>query len=366
MWRTSKSAASVIRETHAQATRGLFAVGRRGRLGFAGGGLRSAASLLSIALLFCAADTRAQLGGGHTLYGDLKVDESKTTGLKPLAFDILLYTEGGTLVTRQSVASGGRYRFINLRDGRYEIVVEVEHLEVARIRQISVISPFKNDFRQDIAMEWRDDAARPSARPVTVSVDDLYTRNAPNQKLFDKASAAMDKQEYERGITLLQQLVAADPRDFQAWTELGTAYFLSNNIAEAEKSYARALEARPAFILALVNLGRLRLAQKNYDGAIELLSKAVKTRPQSAAANYYLGEAYLQIKRGSVAVGYLNEALRLDPEGRAEAHLRLALLYHAAGLREKAAAEYAQFLGKRPRHPDRKKLERYIAENKRP
>jgi tetratricopeptide (TPR) repeat protein len=329
---------------------------------------RKALLILCVALLLGAASAaRAQLGGGHTLYGDLKVDESKASGLKPLAFDLLLYTEGGTLVTRQSVASGGRFRFINLRDGRYEIVVEVEHMEVARIRQISVISPFKNDFRQDISMEWRDDAAkRPAPRAATVSVDDLYERNAANQKLFVKAGAALDKQEYERGIALLRQIVEADPRDFQAWTELGTAYFVRNNLTDAEKSYARALDARPTFILALVNLGRLRLAQKNYDGAIELLTKAVKTRPQSASANYYLGEAYLQIKKGSVAVVHLNEALRLDPEGRAEAHLRLALLYHAAGLRDKAAAEYAQFLTKRPNHPDRKKLERYIAENKRP
>ncbi|HEY0101800.1 MAG TPA: tetratricopeptide repeat protein [Pyrinomonadaceae bacterium] len=330
---------------------------------------RSVASvvLFAASLLCAAADARAQLGGVHTLYGDLKVDESKTTGLKPLAFDILLYTEGGVLVTRQSVPGGGRYRFNNLRDGRYELVVEVEHMEVARIRQISVISPFKNDFRQDILLEWREDAARrPAPRAATVSVDDLYQRNAANQKLFTRAGEALDKQEYERGIALLRQVVEADPHDFQAWTELGTAYFVRNNMTEAEKSYARALEARPTFSLALVNLGRLRLAQKNYDGAIELLSKAVKIRPQSPGANYYLGEAYLQVKKGSVAVVHLNEALRLDPEGRAEAHLRLALFYHAAGLRDKAAAEYAQFLTKRPNHPDRKKLERYIAENKQP
>lgn len=359
MCRTSMSTVSVRR-----GTRGRLSVTTGGRLLFAGGTPRAAAILFAV--LLCAAEAVAQLGGGHTLYGDLKVDESKTTGLKPLAFDVLLYAEGGTLITRQSVASGGRFRFINLRDGRYDIVVEVENIEVARIRQISVISPFRNDFRQDIAMEWHEDAARRPARAATVSVDDLYERGAANQKLFVRAGAAMDKGEYDRGIALLRQIVEADSRDFQAWTELGTAYLIRNNMAEAEKSYTRALEARPAFILALVNLGRLRLAQKNYDGAIELLTKAVKTRPQSASANYYLGEAYLQIKKGSVAVGYLTEALRLDPEGRAEAHLRLALLYHAAGLRDKAAAEYAQFLVKRPGYPDRKKLERYISENKRP
>ena len=121
---------------------------------------------------------------------------------------------------------------------------------------------------------------------------------------------------------------------------------------------------RPSFGLALLNLGRLRLTQKKFDEAVEFLSKAVEAQPQSAAANYYLGEAYLQMKKGSLAVVYLNEAIRLDPVGRADAHLRLALLYNAVGLKDKAAAEYESFLAARPDYPDRKKLEQYISENK--
>ena len=49
----------------------------------------------------------------------------------------------------------------------------------------------------------------------------------------------------------------------------------------------------------------------------------------------------------------------------AEVHLRLALLYNGAGMKDKAAVEYEEFLRKRPDCADRKKLEKYIAENKR-
>jgi len=76
-----------------------------------------------------------------------------------------------------------------------------------------------------------------------------------------------------------------------------------------------------------------------------------------------LGEAYLQMKKGSKAVGYLNEAAR---RGRYEAHLRLAALYDAAGLKERAALEYEEFLKKKPDYPDRKKLQKYITDNKKP
>jgi tetratricopeptide (TPR) repeat protein len=91
---------------------------------------------------------------------------------------------------------------------------------------------------------------------------------------------------------------------------------------------------------------------------------AVKLRPDSADVNYHLGETYLQLKKGSVAVNYFYKALELDPFGKADAHLRLATLYDAAGMKQKAAAEYAAFLKKKPDYANRKRLEKYIALNK--
>jgi tetratricopeptide (TPR) repeat protein len=106
--------------------------------------------------------------------------------------------------------------------------------------------------------------------------------------------------------------------------------------------------------------------QKNYDGAIEALSQAVKVLPASAQANYFLGEAYLQNKKGSLGVGYLNQALKLDPVGMADAHLRLGALYNAAGMKDKAAAEYEEFLKKVPDYQEKKQLQDYITANKKP
>jgi hypothetical protein len=56
--------------------------------------------------------------------------------------------------------------------------------------------------------------------------------------------------------------------------------------------------------------------------------------------------------------------LKLDPLGKVEAHLRLAALYNAVGLKDKAAAEFQEFLKKKPDYPERKRLEQYIARNK--
>jgi Tfp pilus assembly protein PilF len=314
--------------------------------------------LASLLFVACAHVAASAQGGGHMLYGDFKVDESKAEGPMPLSFDLILYSENGSVVARQSVASKGSYRFLNLPNGWYNLAVEVEGAEVARLR-VQVVSTFKTDFRQDISMEWR---GLPGAgKTGNVSAADFYKRAPAGQKLYDRAAEAMGAKKYSDASALLLQVVGADAQDYQAWTELGTSYLFQDKAEEAERAYLRAAEAKPTYALAYVNLGRMRLAQKNYDGAIEVLTKAVALQPPSADANFLLGEAYLQIKKGSKAVPYLEEAARL---GRTDAHLRLAKLYDAVGMKDRAAAEYEKLLNAKPDHPDKEKLKRYIEENK--
>lgn len=316
---------------------------------------RALAALAALLLFALAADARAQ-GTGSILYGDLRVDESKAEGPVPLAYDILLYGQNGSLINRQTVPNGGRFRFMDLQNGWYDLAVEVEGNEVARMR-VQVMSNFKTDFKQDISLQWR---MRPAARASSVAAD-AYKRSSPNQKLFDRAAEALNLSKYADAAALLQQLVAADAKDYEAWTELGTAYVSQQDFDGAEKAYQSAADAKPTYAPALLNLGRLRVKLKKFDAAVEVLTKAVALPSPSADANFLLGESYLQLKKGSKAVPYLEEAAKL---GRADAHLRLATLYNAVGLKDRAADQYEQYLAKKPDSPDRKKLEDYIKENK--
>lgn len=309
---------------------------------------------------------QGQEGGGHTLMGDLKVDETKVDEIVPLSFDVILYTEGGVMIGRQTVVNNSRYRFLNLADGRYDVVVEIEGAEVARVR-VFVKSAYKTDFRQDIHLEWKEGVPqRQRARPQTISAVDFYERAGRNKSLFERAQRLLDKREYREAVSLLNEIVGTDPADFQAWTELGTAHLGSGHVPDAEQAYRRAIQERPTFALALLNLGRLLISQKRYTESIDALSRATSARPDSADAHFLLGETYLKLKLGSKAVPELNEALRLDPNGKADAHLLLAALYDAAGVKDRAADEYKQFLLKRPEYRDRKKLERYINEHRKP
>lgn len=303
---------------------------------------------------------------GFLLWGDVRVDDSHFADQKPMILDVLLYTKGMQLVARQRISPNGRYKFMDIFDGDYWLVIELEGAEVVRDSVFIAKAAITTDIRHDLALEWRTTGGRSAGGSGVVSAADLYNRSASNRSLYEKSAKEIGGKNYAQAIATLKDLVAADPKDFQAWSDLGMLYFIQKDYEAAENCYASAVTAKPAYFPAVFNLGKVQLARKNYEQAIASLEAALKIEPKSAQANYFLGDAYLGIKKGSKAVVYLNEALSIDPVGMAEAHLRLAALYNGAGMKDKAANEYEQFLKKKPDYPDRKKLEQYIADNKKP
>ena len=327
--------------------------------------------LLIIALIFGLhglvlgqATSSSQPGAGtrrnFTLFGDLKVDDSQVDRATNtnVTFDLILYTRGNEVFARQRVSNGGRYQFNNVFNGDYYLTVELDNVEIARM-PILIPANAVEQIRQDLEFRWKPAMGAAPKPPA-----DGYNRSTQNRGLYQRATHEIETKNFTQAIATLRSVVEADPKDYPAWTELGMIYFVQKDFEAAETSFTSAIQAKPDHAAALVNLGRVRLARKNNEGAVEALEAALKADPKSATANYFLGEAYLALKKGSKAVGYLNEALKLDPMGMADAHLRLAALYNLAGYKDRAAAEYEQFLQKKPDYPDKKKLTDYIEANK--
>jgi len=302
--------------------------------------------------------------GGKALYGEVIVEGEDLNNGKPVKVDLILYSESRNVVERNTVSGHSRYRFNNIPQGIYELVAEVEGVEVARLR-VDLRAPLVDDIKQDVTLAWTTTGPK-SSKADAASAADTYQRSSANAGLFTKADHAIDGKNYDEAASLLQKILTNDPKDFQVWTQLGNVHLLQAKYADAETAYLHAIDLHSDYFLALLNLGRAEIGLKQYEVAADVLNRAVKLRPSSADANYLLGESYLQLKKGSLAVPFLNEALRLDPKGMADVHLRLGLLYNAAGMKDKAAAEYEAFLKQRPDYQDRKQLEEYISTNKKP
>jgi len=304
--------------------------------------------------------TIARSQGGQTLFGDVKVTAENSNVIVPQEVMIILRRVPDGEVGRQSVSSRGRYRFTNLTIGDYEIVIEVDGNEVGRLQQITVggLSNSPYGYQYDLDFKLKAPAA---VKAGVISAADVYDRPAPDAQLFSKAEDAVAKKNLDQAASLLKQIVTNDGNDFQAWTALGSVYVAQKKFDDAEQAYLQAIALKPASTRASLNLGRLRSTEKKFEEAIEPLDRVVQLQPDSGDAQMLLGECYLQVKKGSKAIPHLEQAARL---GHPEAHLRLGWLYNAAGLKDKAAIEYEEFLKKKPDYPDRTKLKEYIQANK--
>jgi len=263
--------------------------------------------------------------------------------------------EAGQSPEKLLISKTGNYCF-KRRSGGGNLIVTLNGVEAAR-RTLPAggASQDREDF--EISAEQR------SVPPSTISAKFPYVRSEKTLELYNSAVVAAHSKKPEEAMRLLSQIVAADPKDFTAWSELGDQYFVLNKFAEANDAYRHALELRIDYTPAWINIGELRVVQKQIPAAIEIFKHVIELEPSGAKAFRLLGEAYLQNKEGTLGAEALHKAIELDPLGMAECHLALAHLYELAGAKPMATREYKAFLGKVPDYPERKRLEKFIKDN---
>lgn len=300
------------------------------------------------------------VGADASLSGSINVI-GMPEGTKSPALTVTLLANG-TVVQRQRVKARDAFHFACIPRYGVSLIVEADGLEIGHYPLGSLNAPPLSN-RQEVNLTWSQLGGAIERQNAVVSVRNSYERTADNQKAFEKAIASLKGDKPSNSIKLFKQITETDANDFVAWTELGTLYFSDNKPADAEAAYSKAIALRPDFQPALMNFGKLLISQKKADEAVGVLGKAVTAAPDSADANHYLGEAYLLARKGSSAVTYLEKALTLAPIEKAEIHLRLGALYNGAGMKDRAVTEYKKFLEKVPNHPEKAKIEKYIADN---
>ncbi len=296
--------------------------------------------------------------GAAVIYGQVSIDGLPRGERKPTIFVSLLIS--GTQIDRRPADDRGYFFFLQTPRHGHTLVFELDSGEVGRA-YLTVGTG--NRIRQDVSLDWRTLRGASTAPKTGLVSANAYQRDAEAEKAFDKAMAAVKENRNAAAIAIFEEMVKKDPLDYLVWTMIGSIHSDGKKYGDAAPAFAKALELKPEFTLARVNLGKMELGQKNLDKAIEIFTKAVELDPKSADANHQLGEAYLQAKKGSMAVGFLNKAIEIAPVQKAEIHLRLAALYNGAGVKDRAAAEYKVFLEKTPNYADKGKLEKYIKDN---
>jgi Flp pilus assembly protein TadD len=292
------------------------------------------------------------------VYGRITVLASESVAKFPKI--TITYANRSQSPTHVTVGRSGSYCFPITGGVGGTLIIDINGIEVAR-RDVPDFGPAqkREDFQVSVP-----GSAPTVAPPGVVSSKFSYPPNDKTVELYRTAVRAEEEKDLKAAIVSMRQVVAIDPNDFIAWAHLGTLHFKTGQLQDADAAYRKALALREDYTPAWINVGKLRIAQKQLEAAIEIFKHAAALEPDDARIFRFLGETYLRNKQGTLGAQALNHAIRLDPIGQAECHLQLAHLFELAKANDLAVKEYQKFLEKVPDHPDRKKLEKFISENK--
>jgi len=135
---------------------------------------------------------------------------------------------------------------------------------------------------------------------------------------FQQALALHRGRRLDAAERLYREILAEDPRHFDALHLLGLVQYETGRLGAAVESIRAAIAVRPGFAPAFVNLGLALQKIGSFDEALESYDRALALRPDHAEAHYNRGNALLDLKRLEDAVASFDRALSLEP-GRVQA-----------------------------------------------
>jgi len=115
-------------------------------------------------------------------------------------------------------------------------------------------------------------------------------------------------------ITADKALLAADPKNVQAWISLGNDYFDSQQAQPAVDAYAKALLLAPGNPDVLTDQGVMYRALKDYPKAIANFKQASKLDPRHSQSLFNLGIVYADdLKQPDEALKAWNQLIANNP-----------------------------------------------------
>ncbi|MGA3240963.1 MAG: tetratricopeptide repeat protein [Bryobacteraceae bacterium] len=257
----------------------------------------------------------------------------------------------------------GRFRFQKLRAGAYTVSVFMP--DRGEARQTIEVGPSVADAHGrvslDISFKESDfvlsDALR---RRHSVSTTQLAIPSKA-QRDYEEAHKDLARHDPDAATRRLTEAVKLAPQFAEAWNELGTMAYQTQQYTRAEECFREALKQDPQAFEALVNLGGVLVTVHRADEAWQYNARAVATRPNDALAHSQLGMNYYELGDLDLSVKNLERARAIDAAHFSHPQLLLAEIYLRREEKSAAADALEEFLRYHPDWPQANRIREKIA-----
>lgn len=130
----------------------------------------------------------------------------------------------------------------------------------------------------------------------------------------------------EKAVAELEEAVKKDPKNSQAYFQLGKNYQTLKNEEKAVGAYKNAIEIKPDYAEANYELGTIYVRKKDYETALPFMQKAAKVKYTSAEYLVALGDNYRALNRCNYAMPPYGNSLGFDDKNPA-AYYGMGLCY---------------------------------------
>jgi cytochrome c-type biogenesis protein CcmH/NrfG len=168
-----------------------------------------------------------------------------------------------------------------------------------------------------------------SAPPPTAGMGAMPQQMPPGMPpggMGGSAPQAPSGDNFQARITAMQQVVARDPKNFEAWVQLGNDYFDTRQPQKAIDAYTRALEIRPNSPNVLTDQGVMYRDLGQFDKAIANFQKANQLDPKHVQSLFNLGVVYLHdMKQPKKAIDVWNKVIQVAPQSEQAQQAKTAI-----------------------------------------
>ncbi|HEY2680384.1 MAG TPA: tetratricopeptide repeat protein, partial [Candidatus Udaeobacter sp.] len=216
-----------------------------------------------------------------------------------------------------------------------------EELALFRQPAVSISNEKPGALKMDFVFEKKSTADGGKSNAISAAVPNLLPDDL--QEVAVAARKNVERGKYRTAEKQYQTVLAKDPNNLDALSNLGVVYFRTGKIGSAESTLKKALTIAPDDDFVLTTLGIVHYRQSRFDDALKELTKAIELNPNSATAHNYLGITASQKGRQQEAEKEMLQAIAEDPN-YADAHFNLAVILITAqpSSRELAKEHYAR------------------------